>query len=207
MEGPWTWPSALLLRDKEGESTSMDSACGTVYFGRLHSEHSSPNNKCKSLWLLWWTRWRVVGMESRPEWWLVKAGPHQLYSLGSNPGLAWLVARSAFSSFHTTTSRQTSASTVRRWGPCLWCLHLVFEPFKDKELYLLGPALWPASPLDQHATELWSTCWCSLKGTRMRKRRGVYTKPMVPGSRHPSLSALSNLLLPAIPPLNCGTSR
>lgn len=25
----------------------------------------------------------------------------------------------------------------------------------------------------QHATELWSTCWCSWKGTRMRKRRSV----------------------------------
>lgn len=152
-------------------------------------------------------------MESRPAWWLVKAGPHQLYSLGSDPGLAWLVARSAFGTFHTT-SRQTSTSTVlsreregedHACGVYTWFLNL--SRTKSFICLVQRCVRLPPPPHNQHATELWSTCWCSLKGTRMRKRRRVYTKPMVPGTRHPSLSALSNLLLPAIPPLNCGTSR
>lgn len=49
-----------------------------------------------------------------------------------------------------------------------------FVPFQGRRAVSARPNGATSTALaDQHATELWSTCWCSLKGTGMRKRHSL----------------------------------
>lgn len=95
-------------------------------------------------------------------------------------------------------------STKQKWGPSLWCLLLVFNLSRTKSF--ICPAIPPSRPTCHWVME---HLLMFLKGQQDEKEtpRMLNTKPMVPDTPHPSLSALSNLLPPAIPPLNCGTSR
>lgn len=75
-------------------------------------------------------------------------------------------------------STQTCASMHKcprdtRRGPRSWCLLLVFNLSRTKSFICSAQRRVPHRPPDQRATELWSACWCSLKGTGMRKRHSV----------------------------------
>lgn len=99
--------------------------------------------------------------------------------------------------------------TWQRWGPFSLCWLLVFNLSRRKSF------ICSAQKRDFHQPR-WSTRhWVMkhmlmfLKGHLDEKETQLMlnTKPMVPDTPHPSLSALSNVLMPAIPQLNCGTSR
>lgn len=119
----------------------------------------------------WWRRWSpqllcMVGVQ----WGACKSQAKAAFMstvfapsldrLDWRPG--WLLLTLA----HRRAAAYTSApeSTPQSWGPSPWCLLLVFNLSRTKSFIC---------PPTQHATELWSTCWCSWKGTRMRKRRSV----------------------------------
>lgn len=124
-----------------------------------------------------WTRtaWRVVEMVSSADllFWMVP-GLSQLFSRPErlyNPGLAWLA--------------DTCASVMRQHTQALQCPHdkgedhpcgvySWFLTFQGQRALSAQPnGATSTGSADQHATELWSTCWCSLKGTRMRKRHSL----------------------------------
>lgn len=110
---------------------------------------------------------------------------------------------------HALAYTSAPMSTRQRWGPPPWCLLLVRTLSRTKS------CICSAQRRDFHRPCRPTCHWVMkhllmfLKGHRDEKETQLMlnTKPMVPDTPHPSLSALSNLLTPAIPALNCRTSR
>ena len=123
---------------------------------------------------------------------------------------AWLALAVAFSLCHTwhiLVCTNAPMYTWQRWGSLM--LFTLHSPLKDTDLYQRWPALCvpPSSPPICHW--VMERLLILLKGQQDKRemQRMLNTKPMAPDTPHPSLSALSSLFLPAIPPLNCRLSR
>lgn len=162
-----------------------------------------------------WTRrtWRVVEMVSSADllFWMVP-GLSQLFSkyqtrAALQPWTSLIGRHLRFS--HAPAYTNTPMSTWQRWGPSPWCLLLVFNLSRTKSF------ICSAQRRDFHRLRRPTCHWVMkhllmfLKGHQDEKETQLMlnTKPMVPDTPHPSLSALSKLLMSAIPALNCGTSR
>lgn len=154
-----------------------DTLCGNVCLGRLNSELFPQLCMCS-----WWLQVDQNSMDGGEDgvlscsvWWGVQWGACKSQATAafmstvfapSLDRLDWRAGWLLLTLAHRRAAAYTSApeSTPQSWGPSPWCLLLVFNLSRTKSFIC---------PPTQHATELWSTCWCSWKGTRMRKRRSV----------------------------------